>query len=56
MTAEMHSSIRAGALALTWMTAAFCLLRGLPVLIEGWRYVSGVGQVRGAKRVAQGAM
>jgi len=26
------------------------------VLAEGWRYVSGVGKVRGAKRVAQGAM
>ena len=41
---------------LTWMTAAFCLLRGLPVLAEGWRFISGVGQVRRAKRVAQGAM
>ena len=56
MTADMHLLIRTGALALTWMTAGFCLLRGLPVFTEGWRYVSGVGQVRGAKRIAQGAM
>jgi hypothetical protein len=26
------------------------------VLAEGWRYVTGVGQVRGTKRIAQGAM
>ncbi|HXJ07077.1 MAG TPA: CDP-alcohol phosphatidyltransferase family protein [Candidatus Acidoferrum sp.] len=56
MTADAHAMIRAGALALTWTTAGFCLLRGLPLLAEGWRYVSGVGQVRGAKKVAQGAM
>jgi CDP-diacylglycerol--glycerol-3-phosphate 3-phosphatidyltransferase len=56
MTADMHSSIRTGAFALTWMTAGFCLLRGLPVLAEGRRYVSGAGQARGAKRIAQGAM
>jgi CDP-diacylglycerol--glycerol-3-phosphate 3-phosphatidyltransferase len=56
VTADMHWLIRTGALALTWMTAGFCLLRGLPVLAEGWRYVSGAGQVRGAKRIAQGAM
>jgi hypothetical protein len=23
---------------LTWATAAFCLLRGMPVLLEGWQY------------------
>src|SRR5579859_274408 len=56
ITPDAHTAIRSGAVVLTWMTAAFCLLRGLPVLAEGWRYVSGVGKVRGAKRVAQGAM
>jgi len=56
MTADSHALIHTGALVLTWMTAAFCLLRGLPVVAEGWRDVSGVGKVRGAKRVAQGAM
>jgi CDP-diacylglycerol--glycerol-3-phosphate 3-phosphatidyltransferase len=56
LTADVHASIRAGAQVLTWMTAAFCLLRGLPVLVEGWKYVAGnVGRGRVAKRVAQGA-
>ena len=56
MTADWHELIRVGAHVLTWMTAGFCLLRGLPVLAEGWRYVSEVGQVRRVKRVVQGAM
>jgi hypothetical protein len=56
MTADVHALVRGGAHVLTWMTAAFCLLRGLPVLAEGWRFVSGVGQVRGVKRIAQGAL
>jgi hypothetical protein len=48
--------IRVGAQVLTWMTAAFCLLRGLPVLVEGWKYVAGnVGQARAAKSAAREA-
>jgi CDP-diacylglycerol--glycerol-3-phosphate 3-phosphatidyltransferase len=35
---DAHAAIRMGALALTWATAAFCLVRGLPVLVEGWRH------------------
>lgn len=56
MTADLHSLVRAGGNLLTWLTAAFCLLRGVPVLAEGWRYVAGVGQVRAAKRVTQEAL
>jgi CDP-diacylglycerol--glycerol-3-phosphate 3-phosphatidyltransferase len=35
---QSHLTIRTVAQILTWATAAFCLLRGLPVLIEGWRF------------------
>jgi phosphatidylglycerophosphate synthase len=56
MTGDVQTMVRLGAQLLTWMTAGFCLLRGVPVLAEGWRFVSGVGQARNAKRVAQGAM
>jgi CDP-diacylglycerol--glycerol-3-phosphate 3-phosphatidyltransferase len=38
VTVDMHAEIRAGAHLLAWMTAAFCIVRGLPVLLEGWRY------------------
>jgi phosphatidylglycerophosphate synthase len=49
--AEVHMLIRVGAHVLTWTTAAFCLVRGLPVLVEGWKYIAGgVGSTRVAKR------
>jgi CDP-diacylglycerol---glycerol-3-phosphate 3-phosphatidyltransferase len=40
IASETHLTIRAIAQILTWATAAFCLLRGLPVLIEGWQYLA----------------
>jgi len=56
LTADAQMMIRMGAQALTWMTAAFCLLRGLPVVLEGWKYIAGtVRPVRGSKRAAQEA-
>jgi CDP-diacylglycerol---glycerol-3-phosphate 3-phosphatidyltransferase len=39
LAADAHALIRAGAHLLTWTTAGFCLVRGLPVLIEGSRYM-----------------
>jgi len=36
-----HMTIRTLATVLTWMTAAFCVLRGLPVLLEGWKCLAG---------------
>src|SRR5213595_4017623 len=57
LTADAHALIRVGAHVLTWMTAAFCLLRGLPVLVEGWKYFAGnVRPARGAKSATQEAM
>jgi CDP-diacylglycerol---glycerol-3-phosphate 3-phosphatidyltransferase len=51
-----HAVMQTGALALTWATAVFCLVRGLPVLVEGWKYFAGtVGQTRGAKRAVEEA-
>ena len=50
LAADAHLMIRVGAQVLTWMTAAFCLVRGLPVLVEGWKYIAGsVGPVRGTR-------
>lgn len=37
---DMHAAIRAGAQTLAWMTGVFCLVRGLPVLVEGWRFLA----------------
>ncbi|HKD51348.1 MAG TPA: CDP-alcohol phosphatidyltransferase family protein [Candidatus Acidoferrum sp.] len=47
---EVGATIRMGAQVLTTATAIFCLLRGLPVFLEGWKYfASGVRQGRGVK-------
>jgi phosphatidylglycerophosphate synthase len=54
ITVDVHDAIRAGAETLAWLTAAFCLLRGLPLLLEGWKYFAaklprdpGSGQPQG---------
>src|SRR5260370_877707 len=38
VASETHLTIRTIAQILTWSTAAFCLLRGLPLLVEGWTF------------------
>jgi CDP-diacylglycerol--glycerol-3-phosphate 3-phosphatidyltransferase len=56
LTTDTYAAIRAGANALTWATASFCLVRGLPVLLEGWQYVAAsVTTNRAAKISARGA-
>src|SRR5690242_15207265 len=54
LASDMYAMIHVGADVLTWMTAAFCLVRGLPVLVEGWKYFAGnVGSARGVKGPAR---
>jgi phosphatidylglycerophosphate synthase len=51
---DLSTTIRMGAQVLTTATAVFCLVRGLPVLLEGWKYfANGVRQGRGVKAAAQ---
>ena len=50
ITTDVHALIRSGAHILTWTTAMFCLVRGLPVFAEGWRYLAGNTPPRGADR------
>ena len=38
MTVDAHAAIRMGAHVLAWATGAFCVVRGLPVLLEGWKF------------------
>src|SRR5258705_13891905 len=38
IASETHLTIRAIAQILTWATAAFCMVRGLPVVLEGWPF------------------
>ena len=46
---EAHLTIRMMAQVLTWATAAFCVLRGLPVLVEGWKYFARAAAASGNK-------
>jgi len=56
LAGDAHMMIRVGAHVLAWITAAFCLVRGLPVLLEGWKYFAGsVAGKRRAKAAAQEA-
>jgi hypothetical protein len=50
LNADWFAMIRVGAHVLTWSTAVFCLVRGLPVLLEGWQHIAGtLASTRGAK-------
>lgn len=40
LTPEMLTAIRNGAIALTSATAAFCFVRAIPVLVEGWQFIA----------------
>lgn len=54
LTADVHMTIRWGAHILTWVTAAFCLVRAIPVLVSGWKYFAG-SMARPAKNLPQRA-
>jgi len=51
--ADAQIVLSTGGLVLTWATAGFCLVRGLPVLVEGWKYFAEGGVARGGKRIAR---
>lgn len=55
IAADTHLTIRSIAEILTWATAAFCLLRGLPVLIEGWQYFAREAVAVRAQKSARAA-
>ena len=37
---DLHAMIRTGAQTLAWVTGVFCIVRGLPVLVEGWKFLA----------------
>jgi CDP-diacylglycerol--glycerol-3-phosphate 3-phosphatidyltransferase len=55
IASDTHMTIRMFAHVLTWATAAFCLVRGLPVLIEGWKYFTKVATTRKSSLVREAA-
>src|SRR5262245_2199091 len=55
IASEAHLTIRVVAQILTWATAVFCLLRGVPVLIEGWRFFAQDAVAVRARKSAEAA-
>ena len=54
LTVDAHAAIRAGALTLAWLTALFCVLRGLPVLLEGSKFFSAALASKASRKPAPG--
>jgi CDP-diacylglycerol--glycerol-3-phosphate 3-phosphatidyltransferase len=53
LSTDAQIVLSTGGLVLTWATAGFCLVRGLPVLVEGWKYFAEGVVARGGKRIAR---
>jgi CDP-diacylglycerol---glycerol-3-phosphate 3-phosphatidyltransferase len=54
ITPDQHAAIRMGAQFLVWVTGAFCVLRGLPIFLQGWNYFAKTLPARTAKQFAEG--
>jgi CDP-diacylglycerol---glycerol-3-phosphate 3-phosphatidyltransferase len=54
MAMDAHATIRAGAQILAWLTGLFCVVRGLPIFLEGWKYVAGNLAGDAARKAARG--
>jgi CDP-diacylglycerol---glycerol-3-phosphate 3-phosphatidyltransferase len=53
LAADAQMSIATVGQVLTWATAGFCFVRGLPVLVEGWKYFADGIVARGGKEIAR---
>jgi len=51
---DLHAMIRAGAQTLAWVTGIFCMVRGLPVLVEGWKFLANSLAADNAGKAARG--
>jgi CDP-diacylglycerol--glycerol-3-phosphate 3-phosphatidyltransferase len=54
LTVDAHAAIRAGAETLAWLTALVCVLRGLPVFLEGAKFLSAALANKTSRKPARG--
>jgi phosphatidylglycerophosphate synthase len=54
LTLDARAAIRAGAQTLAWLTALFCVLRGLPVFLEGSKFLSAALGSKTSRKPARG--
>lgn len=52
---ETHAGIRAIAHVISWATAVFCVVRGVPVLLDGWRFFTREAAILPARKSSAGA-
>jgi len=54
LTVEAHEAIRAGAQILAWLTALFCMFRGLPFFLEGGKFLFAALASKTSRKPARG--
>ena len=54
LTLDARAAIRTGAQTLAWLTALFCVLRGLPVFLEGSKFLSAALASKTSRKPARG--
>jgi CDP-diacylglycerol--glycerol-3-phosphate 3-phosphatidyltransferase len=54
LTVDARAAIRAGAQTLAWLTALFCVIRGLPVFLEGSKFFSAALASKASRKPARG--
>jgi CDP-diacylglycerol---glycerol-3-phosphate 3-phosphatidyltransferase len=54
LTVDVHSAIRAGAQTLAWLTAFLCVLRALPIFLEGSKFLSTALASKTSRKPARG--
>jgi phosphatidylglycerophosphate synthase len=55
VTQDFHAVLSSGAHLLTWVTAIFCVIRGVPVFVEGGKYFAGLNATPGSPGATEGA-
>jgi phosphatidylglycerophosphate synthase len=53
LSTDAQIVLSSGGQALTWAPAGFCFVRGLPVLVEGWKYFADGMVARSGKGIAR---
>jgi phosphatidylglycerophosphate synthase len=54
LTVDAHAAIRAGAQTLAGLTALFCVIRGMPVFLEGSKFLSAALASKASRKPAPG--
>jgi phosphatidylglycerophosphate synthase len=54
LSVESQAALHRGAQTLAWFTGAVCVLRGLPVFLEGWKFLTGALAGQASRKTSGG--